>query len=156
MCSLQEHVSSGFSFLSTTPLPLLSCLGHMPAPRLALNADWLLETPPPPPPRSQHTIKAAVSFIFDVNSNWLQNVSCSPCSLVWWLVLSTLQMRTCTQSYTPHARAHTHPPHIPSTHKHTLYCTCTTTIRSRGPLGCSRGRRVQESSMTTRLHPTKK
>ena len=64
MCSLQEHVRSGLSFLSTTPLPLLSYLGHMSAPRLALNADWLLETP-----GSQHTIKAAVSFIFDVNSN---------------------------------------------------------------------------------------
>ena len=43
-------------------------------------------------PGSQHTIKAAVSLILEVNSNWLQNVSCSPCSLVWWLVLGTLQL----------------------------------------------------------------
>ena len=45
MCSLQEHVSSGLTFLTSTPLPLLSYLGHMPAPWSALNADWLLETP---------------------------------------------------------------------------------------------------------------
>ena len=43
------------------------------------------------PPGFQHTIKAAVSFIFNEKSNWVHNVSCSPCSLVWWLVLGTLQ-----------------------------------------------------------------